>query len=168
MTLFTIGHGNDTINEFVGRLDKHDVETLVDVRSFPGSRRTPHFGKESMAGWLPAASTGYVHVPALGGRRKPPREPVPQDSWWRVEAFASYAAATRTPEYGAALFPLLLAATYSNVAVMCGEPCWWRCHRRMIADLAVLTGIETYHIMPTTGVLNEHEPSEWARELVKA
>jgi uncharacterized protein (DUF488 family) len=158
--LYTIGHGAKTADELTALLRQHGVDLLVDVRSFPGSRRNPDVAKEVMPDWLSAAGIGYQHAPDLGGRRKPPASRVPQDRWWHNAAFANYAAHTRTPEFHTAYQRLLQEADTQDVAIMCGEPMWWRCHRRMIADLATRDGRVVQHIMPN-GSLVEHVMSGW-------
>ncbi len=158
--LYTIGHGAKTAEELTAALRQHDVDVLVDVRSFPGSRRNPDVSKEVMPDWLAQAAIAYRHEPDLGGRRKPPTTPVPEDQWWENQQFANYAAHTRPPALQAAYQRLLQEADSRNVAIMCGEPTWWRCHRRMIADLATRDGRLVQHIMPN-GSLSEHRMSAW-------
>jgi uncharacterized protein (DUF488 family) len=158
--LFTIGHGAKGAEEITDDLRRHGITLLVDVRSFPGSRRNPDVSKEAMPDWLGAAGIAYRHEPDLGGRRKPPADPLPSDQWWENAAFANYAAHTRTPGFQAAYRRLLQEAETTEVAVMCGEPTWWRCHRRMIADLATRDGRPVQHIMPN-GSLAPHRMSDW-------
>ena len=161
VSLYTIGHsycGRDNLTE---RLRAHGVELLVDVRSFPGSRRNPDVNTEAMRVWLPERGIQYRWEPRLGGRRKPPKERIPQDGWWRVESFANYAAHTRTHDFQAAYVELLAEASARPVAIICGEPMWWRCHRRMISDLATVDGHAVWHIMPD-GSRALHQASEWA------
>ncbi|MDI3315679.1 MAG: DUF488 domain-containing protein [Mycobacterium sp.] len=158
--LFTIGHGAKTAAELTALLREHGIDLVVDVRSFPGSRRNPDVSKQAMPHWLGAAGIGYRHEPGLGGRRPPPATPAPGDRWWRNPAFANYAAHTRTPAFQDAYRRLLQDAGSFRVAIMCGEPLWWRCHRRMIADLAVRDGHPVAHIMPN-GTLVPHRPSQW-------
>src|ERR1700757_3119852 len=126
--LYTIGHSAQTAEQLTAALRRHGVTLLVDVRSFPGSRRNPDVSKEAMPGWLRAAGIDYRHEPELGGRRKPPASPGPRDQWWENPQFANYAAHTRTPGFHAACERLLREAEDCDVAVMCGEPLWWRCH----------------------------------------
>ncbi|OBI50966.1 hypothetical protein A5707_14235 [Mycobacterium kyorinense] len=161
--LFTIGHGAKTAEELTAALRQHDISLLVDVRSFPGSRRNPDVSKQVMPDWLGEAGIDYRHEADLGGRRKPPTTPIPRDRWWENQSFANYAAHTRTPAFRAAYQQLLQDAETRNVAIMCGEPTWWRCHRRMIADLATRDGRLVQHIMPN-GSLSEHHLSEWLTE----
>jgi uncharacterized protein (DUF488 family) len=161
--LFTIGHGAKTAEQLTAALRQHNIELLVDVRSFPGSRRNPDVSKEVMPGWLNAAGIAYRHESDLGGRRKPPITPIPRDRWWQNPSFANYAAHTRTPTFQTAYRRLVTDADACNVAVMCGEPTWWRCHRRMIADLATRDSRTVQHIMPN-GSLSEHRISAWLTE----
>jgi uncharacterized protein (DUF488 family) len=158
----TVGHGPDDRARLGARLASASVQVVVDVRRFPGSRSNPDVARDALAAWLPAAGIGYRWEERLGGRRRlPPGEPV-ADGWWTVAQFAAYAAHTRTPEFTAALDEVLAEAAGAVVAVMCSEFVWWRCHRRLIADVAVLgRGVPVAHLMPD-GRLAPHRPSEGA------
>jgi uncharacterized protein (DUF488 family) len=162
MPLLTVGHGTDDRTRLGGRLAGAGVQDLVDVRRFPGSRANPDVGRDALAGWLPALGITYRWEERLGGRRRlPAGEPV-VDGWWTVAQFAAYAAHTRTPEFIRALEEVLGAAADRTVAVMCSEYVWWRCHRRLIADVTVLrAGIPVDHLMPD-GRLVPHRPAEGA------
>ena len=163
MGLLTVGHGADGRGELGARLAGAEVRRIVDVRRFPGSRTNPDVGRDALAVWLPDVGIGYRWEERLGGRRRiQPDEPV-TDRWWKVAQFAAYAAWTRTPEFAAALQDVLDEAAGEPVAVMCSEYVWWRCHRRLIADVAVLAhGVPVRHVMPD-GRLDEHVPAEGAR-----
>src|SRR4051794_17170364 len=144
------------------RLRAASVALVVDVRRFPGSRTNPDVRREALASWLPEAAIGYRWEERLGGRRTLPDGEPAADTWWTVAQFAAYAAHTRTPEFAAALDEVLAEAAGAAVAVMCSESVWWRCHRRLIADVAVLgRGVPVAHLMPD-GRLREHRPSEGA------
>src|SRR4051795_1771745 len=162
MTLVTVGHGPQGRDVLGARLSVAGVDLVVDVRRFPGSRNNPDVAREALEEWLPAIGIGYRWDDRLGGRRRlPPGEPV-ADDWWTVAQFAAYAAHTRTPEFTAALDEVLSEAARGVVAVMCSESVWWRCHRRLIADVAVLArGVPVTHLMPD-GRLRPHEPSAGA------
>jgi uncharacterized protein (DUF488 family) len=162
MPLLTVGHGTDGCERLRDRLSSAGVQLVVDVRRFPGSRANPEVGREALEACLREASIGYRWEERLGGRRRlPPGEPV-ADAWWSVAQFAAYAAHTRTPEFIAALDAVLAEAAQASVAVMCSEYVWWRCHRRLIADVAVLArGVPVRHLMPD-GRLAEHRPAEGA------
>jgi len=161
--LLTIGHGTSSRDELVERLRGAGVQTLVDVRRFPGSRRDPGVSRESLEAFLPLEGLTYVWQERLGGRRRVPAGEDDPDGWWRVEAFRAYAAYTRTPEFQAAMTELVAAARESRVAVMCSEFVWWRCHRRLISDVAMLVhDLPVEHVMPD-GRRRPHEPSAGAR-----
>ena len=162
MPLLTVGHGPDGRAALGARLTAAGIDLLVDVRRFPGSRSNPDVRREALADWLPAAGIAYRWEERLGGRRRlPPGRPV-VDGWWTVGQFAAYAAHTRTAEFGAALDEVLTEAAHATVALMCSESVWWRCHRRLVADVAVLgRGRTVSHLMPD-GRLVPHEPAAGA------
>src|SRR3712207_4945360 len=160
MPLLTVGHGPQDREALGALLTGAGVDQLVDVRRFPGSRNNPDVSREALESWVPALGIGYRWEQRLGGRRSLPRgEPV-ADGWWTVAQFAAYAAHTRTPEFAAALDEVLDEP--GTVAVMCSESVWWRCHRRLIADVVVLAReVPVQHLMPD-GRLTPHRPSEGA------
>jgi uncharacterized protein (DUF488 family) len=162
MPLLTVGHGPEGRDRLGARLVGAEIDSLVDIRRFPGSRDNPDVGRDALAAWLPAAGIGYRWEERLGGRRRlPPGEPV-ADDWWTVAQFAAYAAHTRTAGFSAALDDVLAEADRLTVAVMCSESVWWRCHRRLVADVAVLgRGVPVAHLMPD-GRLTPHRPSAGA------
>ena len=162
MPLLTVGHGPEDRDRLGARLAGAGVGSLVDIRRFPGSRNNPDVGREALEDWLPAAGIAYRWEERLGGRRKlPPDAPV-ADGWWTVAQFAAYAAHTRTAEFAAALDDVLAELDGATVAVMCSESVWWRCHRRLVADVVVLgRGIAVEHLMPD-GRLSPHRPSAGA------
>jgi uncharacterized protein (DUF488 family) len=160
MPLLTVGHGPQDREALGALLTGAGVDRLVDVRRFPGSRNNPDVAREALEEWLPALGIGYRWDQRLGGRRSLPKDEPVEDGWWTVAQFAAYAAHTRTPEFAAALDEVL--AEPGTVAVMCSESVWWRCHRRLIADVAVLgRGVPVQHLMPG-GRLSPHRPSAGA------
>jgi len=159
--LLTVGHGTLGIEELTGLLVGAGVSNLVDVRSFPGSRRFPHFGREALACSVPAAGVGYEWRPPLGGRRKPRADSL--NVTWRNLSFQAYADYMTTPPFLDALDQLVADAAAGKVAVMCSESVWWRCHRRLISDAAVLLrGAEVWHLVHD-GRLQAHPPAPEAR-----
>jgi uncharacterized protein (DUF488 family) len=162
MPLLTVGHGVDDRTALGARLTAAGIDLVVDVRRYPGSARNPDVRREALAEWLPDEGIGYRWDERLGGRRTLPHGRPTEDGWWTVDQFAAYAAHTRTPEFAAALDQVLTEAGPRTVAVMCSESVWWRCHRRLIADVAVLgRGVSVRHLMPD-GRLADHRPSEGA------
>jgi uncharacterized protein (DUF488 family) len=141
----TIGHSTRGIGEFIEILDSFQIQSLVDVRSFPGSKRFPHFNKEPLRIFLQEYSIEYIHMPELGGRRNPSGNS--KNSGWKNEAFRGYADYMETTEFKNAIIRLEEVAKSKNVAYMCSEALWWRCHRSLISDYLKSKDWEVIHIM---------------------
>jgi uncharacterized protein (DUF488 family) len=161
--LLTFGHGTATQAELVRLLSDAQVTRVVDVRRFPGSRRHPHVASAEMERWLPEAGIAYRWEPRLGGRRRLPVADDDVDTWWEVDAFRAYAAYTRTSEFRDALTDVLADVRAGATAVMCSESLWWRCHRRLIADVAVLLHAVPVLHLGHDGRLSDHRPAAGAR-----
>jgi uncharacterized protein (DUF488 family) len=143
MRISTIGHGTRTVDELVTTLHEASVETLVDVRRFPGSRRNPQFSQAALGAELESAGIAYVHAPDLGGRRSG----VPGEHRFgclRVSAFRSYAAWMSSSEWQQAITDAL---GRENPCFMCAETLPWRCHRRLIADLLAAREVVVVHLL---------------------
>jgi uncharacterized protein (DUF488 family) len=160
VTLFTIGHSTRGIDELLALLAEHGIETLIDVRRFPGSRRHPQFSRDALAASLGAAGIEYVHEPDLGGRRQP--APGSPNTAWRVAAFRGYADHMDSEAFAAAFDRLLRTAAGSASVILCAEAVPWRCHRRLIADAATVAGVEVLHILGP-GRADRHELDPNAR-----
>jgi uncharacterized protein (DUF488 family) len=139
--LHTIGHGRRPVDELVECLHEVGVETLIDVRRFPASRRNPQFNGEALSASLAEAGVTYRHAVELGGRRSD--EPG-EERFACVGAFASYAARMGAPEWQDALVE---AVAQPRPCFMCAETPWQRCHRRLIAELLVARGHEIVHLI---------------------
>lgn len=153
MAVFTIGHGARPIEELLDCLLEVRVETLVDVRRFPGSRRHPQFGRDALAASLEGAGIAYVHEVELGGRLsgEPGEE---RFGCIQVGAFRSYAARMGTERWQRALGDALARPT---PCFMCAETPWWRCHRRLIAELLHARGHTVIHLLGP-GDRRRHRP----------
>jgi uncharacterized protein (DUF488 family) len=145
LALFTVGHSTRGLDELVALLREHDVTLLADVRTAPGSRRMPHFRKAALAEELAPLGIGYVHLPELGGLRRP--RPDSPNTGWRNESFRGYADHMATAEFRVGLARLLDLARGRNAAVMCAEAVPWRCHRSLLADALLARGVEARHII---------------------
>jgi uncharacterized protein (DUF488 family) len=154
MTVYTVGHGTRTSEELIELLRRANVQTVVDVRRFPGSRRNPQFNRDALAVALGAGGIEYRHAEALGGRRsgEPGEE---RFGCIRTPAFRSYAARMGTSEWQNAL-----AAALEEPApcFLCAETVWWRCHRKLIAELLVARGHDVFHLLP--GGIERHRLSD--------
>lgn len=160
-TMHTVGHGTLSAEALVALLAGAGVGGLVDVRSFPGSRRNPHFGRDEMERWVPAAGIAYTWMRELGGRRRPANGS--RHVALRHDAFRAYADHMETTDFLGGVEKLLALAEEGSTAVMCGESVWWRCHRRLLADhLALVRGVDVVHLMHD-GRLVDHAVTDGAR-----
>ena len=160
LTVWTVGHSNRTLEDFITLLRSHKIELLVDVRRFPGSRRYPHFNQEILSAALREQGLDYLHFPELGGRR-PSRADSP-NSAWRNEGFRGYADYMETDEFRAGIERLRAQAQKRPTVIMCAEALWWQCHRSMIADYLKAAGCQVLHILGTEKT-EEHRYSQPAQ-----
>jgi uncharacterized protein (DUF488 family) len=131
---------------------------LADVRRFPGSRRLPHFNAEELERLLAPEGIEYVHLPELGGRRRPVADS--PNGGWRSEQFQGYADHMASDEFAAGMERLLQLGTDRRLALMCAEAQWWRCHRRLLSDALVVRGIDVLHI-DASGGTRRHELTDF-------
>ena len=151
--LITVGHGLLDAETFATRLRDAGVVSVIDVRTAPGSRRNPAFGRAELERWLPEHGSAYRWEARLGGFRRPV-DGSPNVAL-RHSGFRGYADHMRTEEFAAALDGVLTDARLTALSgdcglttVMCSESVWWRCHRRLLADAAaLLRGAEVRHLM---------------------
>jgi uncharacterized protein (DUF488 family) len=143
LRIFTIGHSTRSLDELVKLLRASGVKLLADIRRYPGSRRYPHFSRDSLRVELPKQGIEYVHMPELGGRRGPLKDS-PNDAL-RNDQFRGYADYMGTEEFAKGVDRL--TALDGPVAIMCAEAVPWRCHRSFVADELVRRGIEVVHIL---------------------
>jgi uncharacterized protein (DUF488 family) len=143
--IWTIGHSTRSGEEFIALLQRSQIEALVDVRRFPGSRRHPQFGSAQLSSELGKSGIEYFHLPDLGGRRRP--RPDSPNTAWRNEAFRGYADYMMTEPFRTAVEQLLQIARSKRAAMMCAEAVWWQCHRGLIADHLKADGHTVWHIM---------------------
>jgi len=160
-TLYTIGHSTRTLDELLEVLRAHSIRTLVDIRSFPMSRRLPHFNRESLEKTLPEAGIRYVWMKELGGRRKKIRDDSPHLAL-RSPSFRNYADYMLTEEFRDAVAALIKLGDQSPTAYMCAERVYFRCHRMMVSDWLVGHSHQVLHI-DGTGPAKPHSLMAEAR-----
>lgn len=159
--LWTIGHWTCPEGLVLDTLSSADIGLVVDVRKLPGSRRSPQFDADEMPAWLDRAGIGYLHAPGLGGRRPKQKDVAPAlNAGWRNASFRNYADYTLTPEFEEALARLTDLATEQHVAILCGEPMPWRCHRLLIANTLTARGWRVVHLM-NGAAPREHRLGQW-------
>lgn len=161
LTFWTVGHGAGPLSGLLDTLANSGIETLADVRRYPGSRRHPHFARPALERTLPAVGCRYEWWgEQLGGRRS--TSPGSKHPAWRVPAFRGYADHTESETFRTAIAALEARAVTERIAVMCAETLWWRCHRRLIADVFVARGHSVVHLMGD-GKTAAHELNPAAR-----
>jgi len=159
--LHTIGHSTRTIDELIAALRAHQIQTLVDIRAFPMSRRLPQFNRESLEKSLPEAGIRYLWMKALGGYRKKAHEESPNVAL-RNQSFRNYADYMLTAEFEQTIAELVALAEHSRTAYMCAERVYFRCHRMLVSDWLVAHGHEVLHIGDAAPV-KEHRITAEAR-----
>jgi uncharacterized protein (DUF488 family) len=159
-TIWSVGHSTRSLRDYLDVLEGHGIEAVADVRRFPGSRRMPHFSNASLGNALAARGILYGWIPELGGRRR--ADPASLHTGWRHAAFRAYADHLQSEEFAVGLQQLLTVAHGARTAMMCAEALWWRCHRRLIADVLTTLGASVRHIRDASAA-REHELSPPAR-----
>lgn len=159
-TIYTIGHSTHSPGEFIGMLRSFQVECVADIRSFPGSRKFPHFNREVLEISLPENHIEYFHLKELGGRRKV--KPDSHNTNWRHPAFRGYADYMETGSFMEAISDLESLALRKTTAYMCSEALWWRCHRALVSDRLKLNGWTVLHITGASK-MQEHNYTSAAR-----
>jgi uncharacterized protein (DUF488 family) len=144
-TIWTIGHSTRTNEEFIAMLKSFQIELLADIRSYPGSRRFPHFNQQALKLFLSENQIEYVHLLKLGGRKKALVNS--HNTGWKVEAFKGYADYMETIDFTQGVNDLELLAEKKRTAFMCSEAVWWSCHRSLVSDYLKSKGWVVMHIM---------------------
>ena len=144
LSIWTIGHSTQSGDDFRRALTHHEIELVADVRRFPGSRRLPQFASDVLAEDLARDGIHYRWIPELGGRRR--SNAVSTNVAWRHPAFRAYADHVATEEFAQGLDDLLMLANGLRTVLMCAEVLWWRCHRRIIADVLTTLGVSVFHL----------------------
>lgn len=160
-TLFTIGHSTRTEDEFVNLLLHYEITHVIDVRSIPKSKRYPWFKQEHLQSELLKHNITYLHMPGLGGFRKPKVNSI--NTYWKNKGFRGFADYMQTEDFELNLKKLNKLLTGDNrVTIMCAEALPWRCHRFLISDAEVANKIKVVHIF-TTHKTEKHKLSPYAK-----
>jgi uncharacterized protein (DUF488 family) len=145
--VFTIGHSNRPLDDFIALLRDTRIACVVDVRRFPGSRAMPQYDGDALRQSLSTAGVDYVHMPVLGGRRERAPRGDARNALWENPGFRAYADYALTAPFRAALRELEARLHRQRCALMCAEAAWWRCHRRIITDYLLVAGFRVVHIL---------------------
>jgi uncharacterized protein (DUF488 family) len=133
-TIYTIGHGNKSLEDFVYLLKSYRIEILVDIRSLPRSRRNPHFNGDNLEGHLPKADICYKWLKGLGGFRKSGLGAQSPHPALRSDGFRNYADYMLTQGFKENVSELLQLVHKGTACLMCAETLPFRCHRWYLSD----------------------------------
>lgn len=145
LPIFTTGHSNRPIAEFIELLRAHGIQQLIDIRTIPKSRHNPQFNSDALAAALRHEGIRYLHMKDLGGLRHPCKDSV--NLGWRNAGFRGFADYMQTPEFAAALDRAVELSRAAPAALMCAEAVPWRCHRSLVADALLVWGVPVLHII---------------------
>jgi hypothetical protein len=173
--IHSLGHSTHPKEDFISICQEANLHTIIDTRSHPGSTNYPHYNKEQIEQWLPAAGINYEWWPNLGGwtnrhlpltqeyqqydvditqyqtafpkQRIAKKRPLPEtDKGFTNYGFHDYQFYMTLPEFLHAIDNLLKRR--ERLACICSEGYWAKCHRSMIADYLIWLGKEMWHIQP--------------------
>ena len=159
-TILTIGHSTRILDEFVQLLEVYGVTLVVDVRTVPRSRHNPQFNKETLPDTLKHFGVRYIHMPEIGGLRRPKHNSV--NTAWKNGGFRGYADYMHTQEFTDSLLKIVALARENRLVLMCSEALPWRCHRNLISDALVVRHIRVEHIISKDSVIT-HELNSLAQ-----
>ena len=147
--LFTVGHSNYALADFVRLVDEHKIEVIVDVRSNPYSKYAKHFHGPLLDKTLADYDIKYVYLGHLLGGK--PKESEFYDSAGQVD----YAGLARSSKFVEGMQCLQQIMKSSRVALMCGEEDPSCCHRHLlIGKEAVKNGLVVKHIRKNAEIEN--------------
>jgi uncharacterized protein (DUF488 family) len=152
------------LEAFVALLDMHAIDVVADIRAVPRSRRHPHFHLAALERALPEHGVAYLHLPRLGGWRRPAADSA--NGGWRNRSLRGYADYAMGQEFAQGLAELREVAALRRAVVMCSESQWWRCHRRLVADRLLAAGDVVCHI-GSDGRTSRHSLTSFATVSVK-
>jgi uncharacterized protein (DUF488 family) len=159
LLVLTIGHSTRTFDEFIEILKTYDINLVVDVRTVPHSRHNPQFNKEVLPDQLKHIGIKYIHLPGIGGLRRPKSNSV--NLALKNNSFRGYADYMQTQEFTDNLLKIVALARENRLTLMCAEALPWRCHRNLISDALVVRNIRVEHIISKSSLL-KHELNETA------
>ena len=160
LIVFTIGHSTRTIEDFIHLLKAHGIQRVIDVRAIPRSGHNPQFARQQLSPALHRSRIHYRHMSGLGGLRRPRSDST--NTGWRNPSFRGYADYMETSAFKESLDQCIALARQERLVLMCAEAVPWRCHRSLIADALLASGIEVSEITSALRA-RPHSLTPWAR-----
>ncbi len=148
--LFTVGHSNRSIDEFLVLLQTNDISAIADVRSQPYSKYTPHFNRENLKAFLKDGNIEYVFLgEELGARRS--------ESTCYVDQQAKYELIEKTPAFNSGLERIQKGAASHRIAMMCSEKDPLTCHRTILIAKCLRSDFDIQHIISAENLESQDE-----------
>jgi len=159
MRVYTVGHSNIPLPDFLALLRPHEIQVVVDVRSSPYTKYAKHFNREDLSASLKGHGLRYVFMGDLVGGR--PKDPAMYDG----EGYVLYDRLSNSPAFQSGMKRLVKGAKEYRVALLCGEEDPSVCHRHLlIARVLGEWGLEVSHLRGDGSVVTDLELIEAARE----
>ena len=139
--IWSIGHSNVPFSKIADLLSQYQISEIVDVRSVPFSRYTPHFNKDNLDLALRQIGIRYSFMgESLGGRP-------PEDELYDEEGHVLYGLLARNFRFMQGIEDICIRSELHRIAMMCSEESPENCHRRLLIGRVLREqGIETMHI----------------------
>ncbi len=148
MQLMTIGYEGSTIDKFFDVLKANRIQTLVDIRELPLSRKRG-FSKTALAATTALKNLNYLHIPALGSPKDVRHDYRDDNDWQRyTDRFCKY-----LDGQSKALEDLALLASSNRCCLLCFEANPLYCHRLYVAQRVAAIAhisIQIVHLQTTT------------------
>jgi len=145
--LYSIGHGSRSIKTFIDLIQEFRIKHLADVRSYPSSKRNPHFDRENLEHMLNKSGISYTWFPDLGGFRRDGLGETSPHVALESQGFRNYADHMSTELFKTAAHRLSQLPSSGYACFMCAETVPHRCHRSLLSDYLLLQGLKVIHIL---------------------
>jgi uncharacterized protein (DUF488 family) len=140
MTIYTIGHSNLSMKDFLQILKSNHIDRVVDVRSSPYSKHVPHFNKKHIQKAVENAHIGYHYLgQKIGGK--------PRSVKYYTNGEVNYDLLSRTLKFKEGIREIVLMAREHEVVLMCSEENPYQCHRHhLIGQKMQAKGFQLIHL----------------------
>ncbi|MCG6871469.1 MAG: DUF488 domain-containing protein [Gammaproteobacteria bacterium] len=153
-TIYTVGHSNRSLAEFLAVLAAHHIQALVDIRAWPESRHNPQFAQEHLRTALDAAGIRYHWAGRQLGGMRTPRPDSPHIGL--EHGLRGYADHMQSDAFATGIARLVQLANSSRLSLMCAEREPLQCHRSLLSDWLTLHGHRVEHLRDETTTPRKH------------
>lgn len=152
--LFSIGHSNHTIEQFLDLLGRHGIHSVADVRSSPYSRYSPQFSQPMFERSLQECGINYVFLGVeLGARR--------HEAECYLDGKVDYSQVPRTEAFQQGMARLVDMASRSRTAMLCAEKDPLTCHRTILVARHAKEFVgDVLHILPYGALETQSEAEQ--------